>query len=285
MKGIEERAIETKKYLDEKKELEIQDYNNWDEKYRQNYWIRIIFTSWRRSSDIWTPLNLSKIRKNNISMEPNLDIFLPWVIKFIEEEWFEIEEIIILDEQAKKALGISNEISWNSKKIEEIIKEETKTEEIEWIDISFDELSERIWDLYYDSLSSFLSDLSDSIDNNDIKKLVKEASINISNAWDLCKVPTEKFIEEAEKKIKAGEKVFFKHTDTVKWLNIDNKKLANLIWNLVDSELSKFLERLSKKMQKDWDADYYRKPKPRQKLGTELYSCADKLNQVSKWKN
>lgn len=33
-------------------------------------------------------------------------------------------------------------------------------------------------------------------------------------------------------------------------------------------------------MQKDWDTDYYRKPKPRQKLGTELYACADKLKEA-----
>ena len=83
---------------------EIDDYRKWDEEYRQEYWIRTIFTSWRRGSDVWTPLKISEIRKNNIDMEPNLDRFLPLFIEFIEDEWFEIEDIIILDKQAKKYL-------------------------------------------------------------------------------------------------------------------------------------------------------------------------------------
>ena len=225
-------------------------------------------------------IDISSYRK----VEPNIDLILNDIITEIADfSWYQTREDVIkndfiLDEQAKKALEIANQTSNTSSIVEWTIQEEEK-DTLE--NISFEELAERIWDLYYDALSFFLSELSENIDKTDIKKLIKESSKNIEKAWDLCKIPTKEFIKKAEQDIKDWKDVYFKHTDEVKWLNIDKKELAKIIWELEESKLKDFLTKLSNKMQKDWDADYYRKPKPREKLGTELHACADKLKKAS----
>ena len=259
-------------------EDKIQKYKNWDKNYKQEYWNNYIFQYWKYGSDTWEAVDISKIREDVLEYEPNFDDFLPWVIKSLEEEWLNINSILILDEQAKKALEISNQTSNTSNWVKSTIDTEN-TNKLE--NISFEVLAEKIWDLYYDALAFFLEELSENIKNTEIKELIKEASYSISKAWDLCKIPTEEFLKKAEKEISEWKEVFFKHSSEVKWLNIEKKELAKIIWNLENSELSDLLEKLSEKMQKDWDADYYRKPIPRKKLGTELYACANKLKQAS----
>ena len=253
---------------EEAKEAFILDetYNEEGIDNKVKYWAWIFFITLRENK-----INISEYRK----LEPNIDLMLNDIIKEIFElSWYQtreevIENYFILDEQAKKALEVYNTIFWNSNKIDETLKK-AKTESIEWVEISFEELAERIWDLYYDALSSFLDNLSENIDNNEIKRLLSEASWSISIAWDICKPAVEEFIKNWWE--------VWKHTSEVKWLNIDKKELAEKIWNLVDSQLSKFLEKLSKKMQKDWEADEWRK---RYKLANELYTCAGKLKKAS----
>ncbi len=254
-------------------EKENQDYHNWDEKYKQDYWNRYVLTIWWYN-ERWTslPIDVKKLRKR----DKNFDRFLPWIINLLEEEWFtwDIEDIFILDEKAKKALKISNE-TINTPNIVENTIEDKKQEEIE--SMWFEELAERIWDLYYDALSFFLDELADNVKNWEIKKLLKQASNDIGQAWEICKIPTQKFLEEIEK---SWKQIKYKHTNEVKWLSVDKKELAKIIWNLEENKLKEFLEKLSEKIKKDWEADRDRNP-PRIKLANNLFNCAEKLKQAS----
>lgn len=258
----------------------IEDYINWDEEYKQNYWddyfCRWLYPLW----SIDYPVDIKDFREKHKDIEPNIERFLPWIIKAMEEntgeEWVDIEGVFTLDEEARKYL----EKIWYLQqqeiriKIIEIVWNK-KEQEILWENISFDELIERIWDLYYNSLSSFLFSLSEHIYDTEISELLKKASKNISNAWDICEKPTLEFLEKVKK---SGEKVEFKHTSEVKWIKTSNEELAKIIWNLVSYKLSDFLEKLSAKIHKDWIADEWRE---RIKLSNELYACAEKLKLAS----
>jgi len=90
------------KEIDKKNKDKIQDYKNWDKDYKQEYWNAYIFQYWRYGSDTWELVDISKIRKDVLEYEPNFDVFLPWIIKSLEKEWFDINNILKLDEQAKK---------------------------------------------------------------------------------------------------------------------------------------------------------------------------------------
>lgn len=250
-------------------------YSKKSDEEKKNYWIWTLTQVFHYLSN-WEKIDISQYREQ----EPNIDLYLNDIIYNIESYHWEdrnaiMKNYFILDEQAEKALEISNQTYNTSSIVEWTIQEEEK----DTLDnITFEELAEKIWDLYYDALSFFLSELSENINNNEVKTLVKESSKNIEGAWDLCKIPTQKFLEEIKE---SWKKIDFKHTNDIKWLNINKQELAKIIWELEKSKLKDFLETLSYKMQKDWDADYYRKPKPREKLWTELYACADKLKKAS----
>jgi len=191
-----------------------QDYLNWDEEYKQDYWdgyfCRGLYQTWH----IDYPVDIKDFREENKDIEPNIERFLPWIIKAMEEntgeQWADIEGVFTLDEESRKYLEKILYLQQQEIRIKiiEIIwnKEE---QEILWENISFDELVERIWDLYYDSLSSFLSTLSEYNYGKEISELLKEASKNISNAWDICEKPTLEFLEKVKE---SGEDVDFKHT-------------------------------------------------------------------------
>ncbi|PIE84956.1 hypothetical protein CSA08_04515 [Candidatus Gracilibacteria bacterium] len=224
-------------------------------------------------------INISDYRE----VEPDIDLFLNDII--IEIANFSgyqtrediIREDFILDEQAKRALELQSNIDENLGQVNEVL-DGGKTKSIEGINISYEELAERIGDLYYDSLAVFIADLKDNIDNKEIKSLLNEAFSNISTAWGYCEKPVEDYLESIKEK---PEKVkTFKHTNQIKGIGIDNKELAKRIGNLVNSELSKFLEAFSEKMYKDGIADEGRIPS-RIKLATELYSCASRLKEAS----
>jgi len=242
----------------------IQKYKNWDIDYKQEYWNAYIFRYWRYGSDTWELVDISKIREDVLEYEPNFDVFLPWIKEWLEEEWFDIENILKLDEKAKKALEVQSNISNNSEQVKNTIS--TKTETIEGINISNEELAEKIWDLFYDSLSSFLLSLWENINNKEVSVLLKEASENIMKAWEICLPYVSYDFPE------------MKHTTEIKWLDIDKEELVKKISNLVDSELKDFLEKLSIKINKDWEADKWRW---RVKLANELFACADKLKLAS----
>ena len=251
----------------DKIEKENISYSNKSDDEKKQYWVWNI-TQTFHNLDEWKKINIIEYRNT----EPNIDLFLPAIIDNIESYHWEdrnsiIQNYFILDEQAKKALEVVNQKSNTSNVVKSTINTEN-TNKLE--NISFEVLAEKIWDLYYDALSFFLEELSENINNTEIKKLVKEASINIDEAWTLCKLKVEEFIKNWWK--------VWKHTQEVKWLNIEKKELAKLIWNLENSQLSDFLEKLSAKMYKDWIADEWRK---RIKLSNELYACADKLKQAS----
>ncbi len=113
MRDIEKRALENHKYLKEKKDQDIQDYNNWNEEFKQEAWNSYIFQllqNHRILSSSHDPelINFSDFRKNNkySEEEDDIDRFLPWVIEtlywFYDENLLEI--IFKLDEQAKEYL-------------------------------------------------------------------------------------------------------------------------------------------------------------------------------------
>lgn len=277
MRDIERRAYETQKFLQEKKEKEIQDYWNWDEETRQKLWTWYIFQllqGHRWASQTHDPelIDFADFRKNNKFWEENPDKYLPWIIEELYWLYDEnaLEMIFMLDEQAKKYLEIHWNLAKSSEQVWSVIDwdivKKNKSSTIEWVDFSFEELAEKIWDLFYDSLSSFLSSLGWKIDNAEITKLLNEASSHIMKAWEICLPYVWEWFPN------------LKHSSEIKWLDIDNEELAKRISKLMDSELAKFLELLSSKIHKDWEADKWRW---RIKLSNELFACAERLKQAS----
>ena len=223
----------------------------------------------------WVFIRTLREEKINISayreVEPNIDLILNDIItEIVDFSWYQTREDVIkndfiLDEQAKKAIEIQSNISNSSNQVENTIS--TKTKEIEWINLSNKELSEKVWDLFYDSLSSFISFLWENIDNSEISQLLEEASWYIMNAWNICLPYISHDFPE------------MKHTSEIKWIDIDKQELAKRIWNLEIDILSDFLEKLWAKIEKDWEADKWRW---RIKLAKELENCANKLKEASK---
>jgi len=239
-------------------------YSQKSQEEKKQYWVWVITRVFHELEN-WEIIDISEYRET----EPNIDLFLPAIINNIESYHWEGKEDIInnyfkLDEQAKKAIEVQSNISNNSEQVENTIS--SKTNKIEWIDISNEELAEKVGDLFYDSLSSFLSNLWEKIDNKEISKLLDEASKNIITAWEICLLYVSHDFPE------------MKHTAEVKWLDINREELVKWISNLVDTELSNFLEKFSLKIEKDWEAD---KGRWRLKLANELFACADKLKKSS----
>ncbi len=283
MKDSENKTSNFSEQYAEKIIKEREAYINWDKEYRQLYWSKYIFSMYFRHEEWDFPISIKDFRENHKDLEENFDQYLLWSIEWLLDFWYtiSIEDIFILDEQAKKAIEVQSNVNNSLWEVNEVL-DWWKTEDIEWINISYEELAERIGNLYYDSLAVFIADLKDNIDNKEIKSLLNEAFSNISTAWGYCKKPAEDYLESIKEK---PEKVrTYKHTNQVKWIDIENKELAKRIWNLVNSELSRFLEKFSEKMYRDWDADAWREP-PRIKLATELYACADKLKKASELLN
>jgi hypothetical protein len=235
-------------------------YSQKSKEEKKQYWVWVITRVFHELEN-WEKIDISEYRET----EPNIDLFLNDILYNIESyHWENREDIInnyfILDEQAKKTLEVQSNISNNSEQIKNTIS--SKTEKIEWIDISNEKLAEKIGDLFYDSLSSFIFSLWDKIDNKEISELLKEASNHIMNAWNICLPYVSDDFPE------------MKHTADIKWLDIDREELVKGISNLVNTELSDFLEKFSLKIEKDWEADKWRW---RIKLANELFACADKL--------
>jgi hypothetical protein len=107
---------------------EKSDYKASDEKYKQKYWnayfVRGLLPLW----SIEYPIDINDFREQIKDMESNIERFMPWTMKDIEdftgEEWLEIEHIFTLDEQAKatlKELKIQRNISQNSQEVNKIL--------------------------------------------------------------------------------------------------------------------------------------------------------------------
>jgi len=240
-----------------------QEYLNGSNADKQSYWNSLFVWVFYWRTWLELPLNLNEYKKTISYLENDFDRFIPWIIDVLEDNGFtwNLEDIFILDEQDKDIL---ENIQNNSDQVKNTIA--TKTEKIEWINISNEELAEKIWDLFYDSLSSFISSLWGKIDNTEIAELLKEASNHIMEAWKICLPYVSHDFPE------------MKHTAEVKWLDIDKEELSKSLSNLMNSELSDFLLKLSAKIQKDWEADKWRN---RIKLSNELFACADNLKQAS----
>lgn len=93
------------------------------------------------------------------------------------------------------------------------MKEYKHTKNIKGIDLSNKELAIRVGDLYYDSLSDFLNDLSEKLNQDAIldknrgrEKLsnelfeasanIKKASKNIDIAWNICEPYVKKWFDD-----------------------------------------------------------------------------------------
>ncbi|MGE4444343.1 MAG: hypothetical protein AB7E37_05105 [Candidatus Altimarinota bacterium] len=152
MRDIEQRAYETQKFLQEKREKEVQDYINGDEKYKQDYWDRYVFTMWwydQRGTSL--PIDIKQLRELYKGIENNFNRFIPGIMKSLEEEGFtgKIDDIFILDSEAQ---------------------------------LFFDNrLVENLGDLYYNTLADFLEELSKITGNEKLKV----ASEKIRVAWKI----------------------------------------------------------------------------------------------------
>jgi len=280
MRDIERRAHENQKFLQEKKEKEIQDYKNWNEETRQKLWTWYIFQllqghRWESQTHDPELIDFADFRKNNKFWDENPDKYLPWVLKELQEfywdEWNPLEIIFILDEQAKKHLEIHLNLTFNSEQVWDVIDwddiKKNKTSKVDWVDLSSEELAEKIWDLFYDSLGSFLSSLWEELIkwNNDLRQVweyLKTASNHIMNAWRICLPYVWEWFPN------------LKHSTEIKWLNISREELIKNLWNLTNEALIEFLLNLSKKIHIDWIADEWRW---RKKLSNELFETAKNL--------
>jgi hypothetical protein len=240
-----------------------QEYLNSSDANKQAYWNSLFIWVFYWRTWLELPLNLNKYKETISYLENDFDRFIPWIVDALEDNGFtwNLEDIFIIDEQDKDILENIQKSSW---KVKNTIQQ--KITQIDWINISNKELAEKVWDLFYDSLSFFISSLWEKIDNEDMSKLLREASNHIMNAWNICLPYVSHDFPE------------MKHTSDVKWLDIDRENLVKGISNLVDSELKDFLEKLSLKIQKDWEADKWRW---RIKLANELFICANRLKEAS----
>lgn len=268
MRDIEQRAHETQKFLQEKREKEIQDYINGSEKYKQDYWNRYVFTIWWYDQR-WTslPIDIKKLRELYKWTEDNIDRFIPWIIESLEEEGFtgKIEDIFILDE----------------------LKRKEKKAKIDWIVQNNEELSENIWNLYYDSLASFLLLLWDEFINNSKNARIvwdKEYSEKLKGIWEYLKLSSNHIMKAWEICLPFISKDFpvMKHSSDIKWVDITKKELILWIWNLTDDSLRDFLICISKKINTDWIAD---ESKWRKKLANELLEASKLIENASKLLN
>ncbi|MGE4444508.1 MAG: hypothetical protein AB7E37_05965 [Candidatus Altimarinota bacterium] len=282
MSDIERRAYETQKYLQESETKDIQDYKNGDDETKQNLWniyISRLLQGHRWDSQTHEPelINFSDFRKNNkySKVEDNLDRFLPGIIEFLQDYYGDegnpLEIIFILDEQAKKYLEVHGNLANNSQAVGNVIDgnnvKKNKTSKIEGVDLSSEELAEKIGDLFYDSLASFLSSLGEELSkgNNGLKQVgeyLKTASNHIMNAWRIC-LP---YVGEGFPNLK--------HSTEIKGLNISREELIKNLGKLTNEALIEFLLNLSKKIHIDGIADEGR---GRKKLSNELFETAKNL--------
>lgn len=261
--------------ISSKLKKDAEDYINWDENFKQEYWnsyfVRWLLPLW----SIEYPVDISDFRKSIKNTELNFERFLPWIIKAMEEftgeEWVKIEDIFILDEQAKKYLATHSSLNSHSKQVESIVNWNTvkknKTSSIEWVDLRSEELAERVWDLFYDSLAGFISLLWHEIrewnkELSQVWEYLKKASFNVYNAWVICQPYVWEWFPN------------LKHSHEIKWVEISREELVERIVNLTDERLKKFLLDLSKKIHKDWLADEWRW---RKKLSTELFEASKNI--------
>lgn len=225
------------------------EYNSMNETEKVAYfWDWII--RWKAFIWRWNIL-LSDLRK----IEPNIELLFPLIEKqiknFSPELW--INDYIDFDDTPDQT---------------------DKIDKIEWIDFNNSELAEKIGDLFYNSLSDFLGHLSEKI-NKDLEsntelleasKLIKKASSNIQEAWDICEPYIRTDFPE------------MKHTEQIKWTNISNEALAKWVWNLYLKQLWDLLLKLSKKLNIDWEADKWRW---RTKLANELFESSKNIEWAS----
>nr|MDD3720417.1 hypothetical protein [Candidatus Gracilibacteria bacterium] len=207
MRDIEQRAYETQKFLQEKREKEVQDYINGDEKYKQDYWDRYVVTMWwydQRGTSL--PIDIKQLRELYKGVEDNIDRFIPGSMKSLEEEGFTgtIDDIFILDNEATLFLD--------------------------------SRLVENLGDLYYNTLADFLEELSKITGNEKLKV----ASEKIRVAWKISEPyvdknnPPKKH-EDAESEIRFSGGV---HTIAERVGKMNNTELGNFllalsqkIWN------------------------------------------------------
>lgn len=239
MNNIEKRYNEAQLYIEEEKD--IQDYINWDEKYKQDYWNRYVFTMWWNDQrGISLPIDIKKLRELYKWIEDDIDRFIPWIIKSLEEEWFSgtIQDIFILDDEAK--------LFFNSR------------------------LVENLWDLYYNNLANFLEELSEITWNNNLKT----ASDKIRNAWEISKSYVDKNNPPKKHENAEFEIQLFWWVNAIaeKIWKLDNTELGTFllalsqkIWN----DWEKDSRRPS--IWKDWLVD---ETKTRTKLATALFEAS-----------
>lgn len=233
-----------------------EEYRNSSLNDRASHWFKMCWYYLRE----WEKFNIKEIRQKR---EPEIDKMLNWMIEWMIELSDMIREDVIfryfiLDDEAMKYI---------------------KTSKIEWVNISNEQLSENIWDLFYDSLAIFLDSLWDNIhlfakiewelENEEksqkltyIANNLKSASKHIMTAWEICKP----YISH--------DFPIMKHTSDIKWIELSNSELITKISKLEYEELYIFLNLLSEKINKDWLADQWRW---RKKLANELFECSKLL--------
>lgn len=230
--------------------LEKTEFSKQELQEKADYWAWIFLRTLREEEKI----NVSSYRE----VETNIDLLLNFIIEEMYlASWYETKEQLIKNDLI----------------LDDISKSYLKTEKIEWINFSFEELTKKMWDLFYEPLASILNSIALELekqieDNEKIVKLLKESSNHILEAWTHCK-PYITDINELEKNSK--------HTFNIEWTELSNEQISRAIAYLDDNKLKEFLILLSNKIYIDAEADKWRN---RLKLAWELFATAEKLKEA-----
>jgi hypothetical protein len=103
MNDLENTSSEINKELSNKWKKERDDYINWNQEHKQNYWDRYIFSMYFHHEWNTFPIKIKNFREKHKELEPNFDKFIHWIIESLKDFWYtiEIKDIFKLDKQAK----------------------------------------------------------------------------------------------------------------------------------------------------------------------------------------
>lgn len=251
-----------KKQLDESKK----EYDQNPPEERKKYWTEYaqkIAVYGERFSDS-SVIDVAQIRKE----EPEISLYLDSMVR-------SVAELLLITYQ--EALDIHF-------KLDEESKFSVKYFNVPGNNLSDKELTEKIWNLFYDALGTFLSSLSDTLAIDAEKKSVlneseqtkalsssaeniRKSASHIMVAWDICKP----YIGEGFPNLK--------HSSEIKELDISHSELGKYIGCLDYGRLSETLMLLSEKIWRDGQADAAR---GRKKLANELHSASLALYEAAK---
>lgn len=235
------------------------EYPNYSEDQKKQYWNRIFHNTLRNNDG---KIKISEFRNHPVTQELDIEKYAQaWVEAYNNDfsendKTYTIDDLFELDDLARKNLWLAE----NSK-----VKEDTHNILNHIISIgdqqiSIGNLSEQIWDLYYDTLAAFFDSLRANIRNTVIQLRLQIAKWHIDQAWEICQPHMNWDVNP-------------KHQREI--ATLDPTKLWEEISILDESVLLNILSVLWSKLESDAQSD---RERWRKKLSQNLFSAAKQLN-------